>query len=103
MLRQSFLPGFSDGTVKIGNLVSMLKKEGRVTYFIGSDNYFSHGEDDEQSRRFVLTSLVENGHARACDLEDSLHIPVWSKNWNGGRTRSHGAIELASAPDFGQR
>lgn len=75
MLRQSFLPGFSDGTVKIGNSVSMLMKDGRVTYFIGSDNYFSHGEDDEQSRRFVLTSLVENGHARARDLEQSLHIP----------------------------
>jgi transposase len=75
MLRQSFLPGLPDGAVKIGKVVSILKKDGRVTYLVGSDNYFSHGEDDERSRRFALTSLVENGHARARDLEDSLHIP----------------------------
>ena len=75
MLRQSFLPGFPDGTVKIGKSVSVLKKEGRVTYFVGSDNYFSHAEADEKSRRFVLTSLIDNDHVRARDLEESLQIP----------------------------
>src|ERR1017187_6901896 len=75
MLRQSFLPGFPDGTVKIGKSVSVLKKEGRVTYFVGSDNYFSHAEEDEKSRRFILTSLIDNDHVRARDLEESLQLP----------------------------
>ena len=75
MLRQSFLPGLPDGAVKIGNAVGVLKKEGRVTYFVGSDNYFSHAEEDDQSRRFILTTLIENGHARARDVEKSLHLP----------------------------
>ena len=75
MLKQPFLPGFPDGAVKIGKSVSVLKKEDRVTYFIGGDNYFSHPEEDENSRRFVLTSLIENCHIKACDVEKSLHIP----------------------------
>lgn len=37
---------------------------------MGGDNYFAHPEGDEQSRRFALTtSLMENGHVRARDLE----------------------------------
>ena len=75
MLRQSLLPGFPDGAVKIGNAVSVLEKEARVTYFVGGDNYFSHAAEDEKSRRFVLTSLIDNGHVRAREVEESLHIP----------------------------
>src|SRR6266536_5336462 len=75
MLRQSFLPGCPDGAVKVGTSVSVLKKENNVTYFVGSDNYFSHAAEDEKSRRFVLTSLIDNGHVRARDVEESLHIP----------------------------
>ena len=88
MLRQSMLPGFPDGAVKIGNAVSVLKKEDRVTYFVGGDNYFWHAEEDEKSRRFVLTSLIDNGHVRAREVEESLHIPHrtvmnWMKQCRG--------------------
>ena len=75
MLKQPFLPGFPDGAVKIGKSVGVLKKESKVTYFIGGDNYFSHPEEDENSRRFALTSLIDNCHVKACDVEKSLHIP----------------------------
>jgi transposase-like protein len=75
MHRQSFLPGFPDGAVKVGKAVSILKKEGRVTHFVGGDNYFSHKEGDEKSWRFVIASLIGNDHVRACDVEASLHIP----------------------------
>ena len=82
MLRQSLLPGLPDGAVKVGNAVSVLTKEDNVTYFAGSDNYFSHPAEDEQGRRFALTSLIGNGHARARDVEDSLHIPHrTAMNW----------------------
>ena len=66
---QLFLPGFPEGSIKIGNSLSILKKEGRVTYFVGNDNYFSHREGDTRGHKFVLASLIENGHVRPCDLE----------------------------------
>ena len=75
MLRQSLLPGCPDGAVKIGKSVSVLKKENNVAYFVGGDNYFSHAAEDENSRRFALTSLIGNGHVRARDVEKDLLIP----------------------------
>jgi len=66
---QLLLPGCPDGAIRIGDALSILEKEGRITYFVGGDNYFSHRASDMSSRRFILASLVENGHVRACDLE----------------------------------
>ncbi len=65
------------GAQRIGrSSLSILEKDGTVTYFLGSDNYFSHPKGDKQSERFVLTSLMENGHVRARDLEEApLVIP----------------------------
>jgi hypothetical protein len=64
MHKQSFLPGFPDGAQKIGTWLSILEKEGSVTYFLGEDNYFSHPKGDKKSEQFALTSLMENGRAR---------------------------------------
>jgi hypothetical protein len=76
MYKQSPLPGFPDGAQKIGTWLSILEKEGSVTYFLGGDNYFNHPSGDRKSERFALTSLMENGHVRACDLEKPpLSIP----------------------------
>lgn len=88
---QLLLQGFPDGASRIGNVLSILEKDGRVTYFVGGDNYFSHYEGDDASRRFILASLVENGHVRACDLEKApLAIPHRTlMNWLG-RLRKHG-------------
>jgi len=73
---QLLLQGFPDGASRIGDALSILEKDGHVTYFVGGDNYFSHREGDDASRRFILASLVENGHVRACDLEKApLNIP----------------------------
>jgi hypothetical protein len=69
MYKQSPLPGFPDGAQRIGVWLSILEKDGLVTYFLGGDNYFSHPTGDRKSERFALTSLMENGHVRACDLE----------------------------------
>jgi transposase-like protein len=69
MYKQSPLPGFPDGAQKIGVWLSILEKDGLVSYFLGGDNYFSHPTGDRKSERFALTSLMENGHVRACDLE----------------------------------
>ncbi len=88
MLKQQFLPGFPDGAVRIGDMLSILTKDGRVTYFIGSDSYFDHALDDKQSERFVLTSLMHHGHVRACHLKAKpLAMPhrtlmkEWPRQW----------------------
>ena len=68
MSKQSFLPGFPEGAIKVGVALSILEKNDVVTYFVGGDNYFSHPKDDKQSMRFAFASLMENDHVRACDL-----------------------------------
>jgi hypothetical protein len=76
MHKQSLLPGFPEGAQKIGVALSILEKDNWVTYFVGGDNYYSHWQEDLQGRRFALSSLMANGHVRACDLErEPLLIP----------------------------
>ena len=54
---QLLLPGFPDGASRIGDALSVLKKEGRVFYFVGGDNYFSHLADDVATFRFALPPI----------------------------------------------
>jgi len=85
MQGQLYLPGFPEGAIRVGKTLSILNKDGNVTYFIGADNYYSHKEGDVQTRRFVLASLMENNHIRPCDLEGlPLCIPHRTlMNWVG--------------------
>jgi len=68
---QLLLQGFPDGAIRIGAVLSVLKKEGRVTYFVGPDNYYSHPETDAAGQRFAIATLIANGHVRACEVEAS--------------------------------
>ena len=68
MHKQLFMPGFPDGAQRIGEAVSIVEKDGWVSYFVGSDNYFRHTKEDVRGRRFILTSLMENNHLTARDL-----------------------------------
>jgi hypothetical protein len=90
-MRKIFLSGFPEGAERIGTSLSMLSKNGTVTYFLGSDNYFSHKDDDNAARRFTLTSLMANKHVRATDLErSSLALPHRTlMNWMA-QYRDHG-------------
>lgn len=69
MPRQLFFPDFPEGAIKIGSSLSILKKEGLVTYFTGGDNYFSHPEGDLKAQRFAFATLMANSHVRPCELE----------------------------------
>jgi hypothetical protein len=71
---QLLLPGFPNGASKIGPVVSILKKDGRITYFVGSDNYFSHAEGDRRGFRFALATLIANDHVKASEVEKCLGI-----------------------------
>lgn len=81
---QLLLQGFPDGATRIGPVLSVLKKDGGVTYFVGPDNYFAHAEGDAAGQRVALTTLIGNGHARACEVAAALGIPYrtlmyWSR------------------------
>jgi len=82
---QLLLPGFPDGAIRIGPALSILKKEGRITYFVGPDNFFSHAVSDACSQRFALATLMANGHVRPSEVERSdLGIPHRTlMNWVG--------------------
>ena len=95
MFKQSLLPGFPEGAQRIGASLNRLERDGQGTYFVGGDNYFSHPQDDLKSRRFVLASLMDNGHVRAVDLEGSpLLIPKRTlMNWTA-QYRKHGSVSF---------
>ena len=99
MPSELFLPGFPEGATKVGDVVSILNKEGRVTYFVGSDNYFSHVEGEERARRYILATLIENNHVRPCDFEAApLCIPHRTiMNWMR-RLRKNGADSFFRQP-----
>jgi hypothetical protein len=63
-----------DGAIRINPTVSMLKKEGRVTWFVGSDNFFSHPADDSAGVRLGLAALMDNGHARPSQIVATLGV-----------------------------
>jgi len=69
VFKQVLIPGFPHGAQRIGESLSILEKDARVTYFVGGDNYFSHPLGDKAGRRYALASLMENGHVRAVDLQ----------------------------------
>jgi len=86
---QLLLHGFPDGAIRIGSTLSVLKKEGRVTYFVGPDNFYSHADTDVDGERFAIATLIANGHVRASEVERSvLCIPHRTlMNWTGQLAR----------------
>jgi transposase-like protein len=68
---QLLLQGFPEGAIPIGPTLSVLNKDGQVTYFLGDDNYFSHSQTDGAGQRFALATLMANGHVRPSQVEHS--------------------------------
>ena len=75
-MQQLLLQGFPEGSIKIGINVTILEKEGMRTYFVGTDNYFSHPVGDRKSERYALATLIKNSHVRVSEVTRSpLSIP----------------------------
>jgi transposase-like protein len=90
VMRQILLPGFPEGASRIGTSVSVLKKEGRVTYFVGEDNFLSHKVDDKAGLQLAISTLIANRHARASEVETSplglshRTLMRWMRQYNEG-------------------
>jgi len=100
VFKQSLIPGFPVGAQRIGESLSILERDGQVIYFVGGDNYFSHPQGDIKSRRYVLASLMENGHVRAVDLQGPpLLIPHRTlMNWTARYRNEGSAAFFRNAP-----
>ncbi len=68
MFKQALIPGFPDGAQRIGEALSIVGKDGWVTYFVGSDNYAAHPQGDDRGRRYALAALMHNGHVKPAEL-----------------------------------
>ena len=90
-MRQILLPGFPEGAERINEVLSILRQDGQVTYFVYGDNYFSHAQNDAAGERLALTSLMANRHVRAAELERSprKHPHRTLMNWMA-QYREHG-------------
>ena len=71
---QLLLPGMPEGAIRINSVVSRLAKDGQVTWFLGADNYFSHSTGDSASQSLALATLMANGHARPCQIHQTLGV-----------------------------
>lgn len=100
----AIIAGKPEGASRVGDGLSILKKGGRVTYFVGGDSYYSHREGDGPSYRFILATLVENGRVWACEVEQALCGPHrtlmdWLRRYREeGPDASYRAARRAGAP-----
>lgn len=91
---EHFLPGFPEGAIQINRRVRLLKKEGVWTFFVGTDNYFSHRAEELGAFRYVIATLMRNGHARPSEITKSpLALPHrtlmrWSRQLDEGGSES---------------
>jgi len=69
---QLLLPGMPEGAIRINPVVSLLFKDGHVTWLVGPDNYFSHPAGDDAGHRLALATLMANGHTRPCEIQKAL-------------------------------
>ena len=100
---QLLLSGFPDGTTRVGSGLSILKKEGWVTYFVGEENWFSHRDGEVSSYRYALAMLMENGHARPREVTASLGIAHRTLMRWGKQLREEGADSFSVQSITGAR
>ena len=90
-----------EGTIRINSVVSHLSKGGPVTYWVGSDNDFSHRTGDSAGHRLALvallltaiTLLATAGIASAQFVWTSRDLP---RNWGAVACSSTGQYLIAA-------
>lgn len=65
---QAQLPFFPSGTTEINANLAFEKKQGQVTYFSGTMPVFTHGENDRQTFRMIISQFYVNGNATQAEL-----------------------------------
>ena len=67
-MRQILLPMIPDGATGINEIVSVVREEGKWTYFCGIQPMFCHAEKDRRSFRMITAQLVCQGTCKQVDV-----------------------------------
>jgi hypothetical protein len=76
-MRQTLLPMVPAGATRINQLVSVVREDGKWTYFCGVQPVFSHAETDRQSFRLITAQLVSQGTCKQVEIISTFGV---SKN-----------------------
>ena len=74
---QALLPMIPAGATRINQLVSVVREDGKWTYFCGVQPVFSHAETDRQSFRLITAQLVSQGTCKQVEIISTFGV---SKN-----------------------
>jgi hypothetical protein len=70
------LPIFPQGVTHITLELAFEKREGRVTYFIGTVPVFSHDEGDVQTFRMITSQFCVNGNVTQAEVVEAFGVPL---------------------------
>ena len=65
---QALLPLIPDGSTVLNDRISVVKEDGKWTYFCGIVSVFRHDEDDLRSFRMFTAQLICQGQCRQVDV-----------------------------------
>lgn len=65
---QALLPLIPDGATEINSSVSVVRRDGHWTYFVGIVPVFYHPEDDRRSFRMFTAQLIDRGTCRLAEI-----------------------------------
>jgi hypothetical protein len=65
---QALLPLIADGATRISDLISVVRENGRWTYFCGVQPVFQHPENERRSFRMFTAQLICQGACRQVDI-----------------------------------
>ena len=84
------LPMFPVGVTHITPELGFERRDGKVTYFVGTMPVFLHDEDDLRTFRMITSQFVVNGHARQADIVRAFGVPPISVKRAVKRYREEG-------------
>lgn len=64
----ALLPIFPQEATSVNRMVSVVRREGTVYYFIGMMPFFSHAENDHAAFRLITSQLVVNDQCTEAEL-----------------------------------
>lgn len=88
---QMLLPLFPAESTRINDLLSFVKRDGKVWYFHGAMPVFSHGVADHATFRMYTSQLVETGQCKQVEIVRAFGVSAISVKRSVKRLRAGGA------------
>jgi hypothetical protein len=94
---QSLLPMIPEGASRISDLISVVRENGKWTYFCGVQPVFRHPEEDRRSFRMFTAQLVCQGACQQVDIIRTFGVSTNSVKRNVKKFREEGIEGFYSA------